>query len=81
MDLLTVLEGPGIAMTNELSPREREILIMLANGHTTVTAARELGLTVQTVKNHLQRAYYKLHARNRQQAFLEMGWLSPPEIR
>jgi DNA-binding CsgD family transcriptional regulator len=51
-----------------LTAREREILALLADGHTTAAIASELGITPGTVKTHLTSAYRKLGARNRVQA-------------
>lgn len=65
---------------NRLSPRELQILVLLANGHTVDTAAAELGLSSQTVKNHLGSVYRKLRVSNRYGAFLELGWLTPPDL-
>jgi DNA-binding CsgD family transcriptional regulator len=44
----------------ELSPRERQIAVMAAAGHPSKLIARDLGLSVRTVSNHLQNAYLKL---------------------
>jgi DNA-binding CsgD family transcriptional regulator len=48
-----------------VTPREREILELVAGGErTTVTAAR-VGITENTVKSHCTSAYTKIGARNR----------------
>ncbi|MEQ1699623.1 MAG: LuxR C-terminal-related transcriptional regulator [Ilumatobacteraceae bacterium] len=45
---------------DELSPRERQIAVLAAAGHPSKLIARDLGLSVRTVSNHLQNAYLKL---------------------
>ena len=43
-----------------LSPREREILLLLADGETTATAANRLGVCESTVRTHVERMRSKL---------------------
>jgi DNA-binding NarL/FixJ family response regulator len=52
----------------ELSPRERETLRLIADGHNSKSAAQELSLSFETVKDHLQAARWKLGARTTAQA-------------
>lgn len=54
----------------ELSPRQREILALAAQGQTSEQIGQELGISGATVKNHLTRAYERLGARSRTQAVL-----------
>ncbi len=56
--------------TGILTPREREVLQAIAEGHSTKDAARTLFISVKTVKNHLASIYEKLDARDRTQAVL-----------
>jgi DNA-binding NarL/FixJ family response regulator len=51
-----------------LSPREREILQLLAGGHSNATAARELWISEETVKSHVKHVLAKLAADTRTQA-------------
>ena len=51
-----------------LTKRQREILQLLANGESTTVAARELGLSEETVKTHIKTALARLGARNRTHA-------------
>lgn len=51
-----------------LSPREKEVLAQLAKGQSTKEIARDLKLSPETVKDHLERLYAKLEARNRVEA-------------
>jgi DNA-binding CsgD family transcriptional regulator len=53
---------------DELSVRELEILGLVAGGARTRDIAQRLGITENTVKSHLTRAYRKIGARNRVQA-------------
>jgi DNA-binding NarL/FixJ family response regulator len=53
-----------------LSKREREVLEAIASGLNTKEAARQLFISVKTVKNHLASIYEKLDARDRTQAIL-----------
>ena len=51
-----------------LSPREREVLVLLAEGRTNREIASALSITLATVKSHLVRIYAKLEASNRNEA-------------
>lgn len=52
----------------ELTPREKTVLRLLVQGLSTKEMAQELGLSPDTVKDHLERLYGKLSARNRVEA-------------
>jgi two-component system nitrate/nitrite response regulator NarL len=54
-----------------LSPREREILRMTADGHSASDIASHLYLSPATVKTHLQRIYQKLEVSDRAAAVAE----------
>jgi DNA-binding NarL/FixJ family response regulator len=51
-----------------LSPRERQVLALVARGQTNREAARELGIGEQTVKTLLARTYAKLGVNRRSEA-------------
>jgi DNA-binding CsgD family transcriptional regulator/pimeloyl-ACP methyl ester carboxylesterase len=51
-----------------LSPRELEVLRLLAGGRSTREIGRELVLTVRTVERHISNIYRKIGAHNRAQA-------------
>jgi two-component system response regulator DevR len=51
-----------------LTRREREILELVAEGHSNAQLARMLWVTEQTVKFHLSNIYRKLHVSNRTEA-------------
>jgi DNA-binding NarL/FixJ family response regulator len=56
-----------------LSPRETEILRLLARGHTNKEMARELTIGEKTVKTHVSRVLGKLDVQSRTQAALYAG--------
>ena len=57
---------PGDA--EDLSPREREVLELLARGYLYKEIAGLLQISVQTVNTYIRRIYEKLHVRSRAQA-------------
>jgi DNA-binding CsgD family transcriptional regulator len=57
-----------VFLSNILSPRLRECLILAREGHTAVEIAYILGLSFRTVNQYLSDAYKRLGARNRMQA-------------
>ncbi|HEY3368780.1 MAG TPA: response regulator transcription factor [Symbiobacteriaceae bacterium] len=60
--------GPEASRLGDLTPRESEILKLVAHGLTNREIADRLHLTEGTVKNHMSAVYAKLHARDRAQA-------------
>ncbi|HYI64968.1 MAG TPA: response regulator transcription factor [Allosphingosinicella sp.] len=59
-----------------LSPRECEILELLASGQSNKEMARSLGISPNTVKTHVARIYEKLEVQKRVQAIEKARWLS-----
>jgi PAS domain S-box-containing protein len=53
-----------------LTQREREVLKYLAMGHSTREIAQQLSISVNTVRNHVQRVLQKLNARSRLEAVI-----------
>jgi DNA-binding NarL/FixJ family response regulator len=51
-----------------LSPREQEIVHLLAQGHLYKEIANQLGRSVETVRTHIRNIYDKLHVRSRTEA-------------
>ena len=66
------------APVNPLSPREIEILQLVALGKRNQEIAAELGISIQTVKNHISAVLHKLGVPNRTRAStyaVRQGWL------
>lgn len=59
---------PPRGRRGKLTRRQRQILQLLANGGSTTLAARELGLSEETIKTHTKNAVARLEARNRTHA-------------
>ncbi len=59
---------PPSGSRGKLTRRQREILQLLADGGSTTVAARELGLSEETVKTHTKNVLARLGARNRTHA-------------
>jgi DNA-binding CsgD family transcriptional regulator len=59
-----------------LSPRECEILELLASGQSNKELARTLGISPNTVKTHVARVYEKLEVDRRVQAIEKARWLA-----
>jgi DNA-binding NarL/FixJ family response regulator len=66
--LLRELITPHDSPIEPLSEREREVLVLLAQGHSNREIAEQLVLAEGTVKNHVSNILGKLQAENRTQA-------------
>jgi two-component system, NarL family, response regulator NreC len=55
--------GPA-GMKRALTPRENEILVLLAEGQSNKSAAEQLGISVRTVEGHRARLMMKLELEN-----------------
>ena len=60
--------APSAADDAELSPREREVLELLARGYLYKEIAESLEISLPTVNTYIRRIYEKLHVRSRAQA-------------
>lgn len=59
---------PASTEGEELSPREHEVLNLLARGYLYKEIAESLNISVPTVNTYIRRIYEKLHVRSRAQA-------------
>jgi DNA-binding NarL/FixJ family response regulator len=59
-----------------LTPRQRDVLGLLLKGHPNKLIARELGLSVETVKDHVAAVLRALNVSSRTQAVLAVGQMS-----
>lgn len=57
----------------ELTPREQEVLALVAEGLSNQQVARRLGIRPRTVEKHLEHAYLKLGVDNRTAAVRRPG--------
>jgi DNA-binding NarL/FixJ family response regulator len=64
-----------------LSPREQEVLDLLARGYLYKEIADRLNISVPTVNTYVRRIYEKLHVRSRGQAVAKYAHLSGSEKR
>jgi DNA-binding NarL/FixJ family response regulator len=64
-----------------LSPREREVLDMLARGFLYKEIAEALKISIRTVDTYIRRIYEKLHVRSRSQAVAKYVNLPPAHLR
>ncbi len=62
------VRGSVVAQTEALSPREQEVLTLLAEGFLYKEISDKLDINVTTVRTHLRRIYEKLHVRSRTEA-------------
>jgi DNA-binding NarL/FixJ family response regulator len=81
--MLTTLQAArdnAPAATSDLTPRQTDVLQLLAEGLTSKEIADRIGLSTRTVEMHVSRLLQRLHCRTRPEAIrtaLERGWLQP----
>jgi DNA-binding NarL/FixJ family response regulator len=70
-----VVRGKALPDTglNLLSDREREVLILLSQGHTNLEIAQALTVSVNTVKKHVQSIFTKLNVNSRAAAVAKIA--------
>lgn len=82
MQLVKDGSGAGQDALAILSPQERKVLALIAEGHTNKEVGNELGLAEKTVKNYLSNVFEKLHVSRRSQAaamFVRESRGTPPQ--
>lgn len=55
----------------ELTPREAEVLALVAKGYINKEIADQLGISLETVRSYLKNTYEKLHVRSRTEAAMK----------
>jgi DNA-binding NarL/FixJ family response regulator len=65
--------SPQSTEADNLAPREREVLDLLAGGYVYKEIAEQLGIGIETVKTYVKSTCKKLHVRNRIEAVARFG--------
>jgi DNA-binding NarL/FixJ family response regulator len=60
--------APAVEPTEDLSPREQEVLDLLSQGFMYKEISDKLGISFETVRTYIRRIYEKLHVRTRTEA-------------
>lgn len=80
----TLPSGPiGLQPRPQLTPRQHEVLELIAAGHSTDEIARGLTLSNETVRNHLRNLFTELHVHTRVEAIAtaqRLGLLALPVL-
>jgi DNA-binding NarL/FixJ family response regulator len=79
---VTTAQEINFAVFSPLSEREIEVLDKIASGSSNKESAEGLGISTQTVKNHISSILRKLSLNDRTQAViyaLRRGWIDSPE--
>jgi DNA-binding NarL/FixJ family response regulator len=63
----------GDTELNRLTPREREVVILIARGHTYREASTELGISIKTLESHMSSIFRKLGVASRHQLAAQFG--------
>jgi len=70
MRQFSALPGKQTPLVDDLTPREIEVLELIAGGRSNKEIAEALSLSEKTVKNHINNIFSKLHVCDRSQAML-----------
>jgi DNA-binding NarL/FixJ family response regulator len=73
--------SPSPAEPDNLSPREREVLELLARGYLYKEIADALHISVPTVNTHIRRIYEKLQVHSRSQAVAKCAYIPMGDTR
>lgn len=70
---------------NALTPREKQIAYLAAQGMTNRQIGAETGLSINTISNHLKRVYAKLDVQSRTELawrlqYLDVNTNDPPDV-
>lgn len=80
--LVQSARSPENGVAGPLTAREREVVQLMVDGVSTAGIARELGVSVNTVRNHTQSVLRKLNAHSRLEAAaaaVRLGLARPPQ--
>src|ERR1051325_4040268 len=73
------IQQPAADM-DKLTPREQEVLALLAKGHLYKEIGDQLGISINTLRNRLRAIYEKLHVHSRTEAAMKfVGANKEPE--
>jgi DNA-binding NarL/FixJ family response regulator len=70
-----------VVLPDDVTPREREVLALVAAGHTNAEIAAQLCISIGTAKTHVARLLSKLDARDRVQLVILAHGLAPASSR
>ena len=77
-------EPDGLRPEPQLTPRQREILELMASGLSTSEIAAKLTISTETVRNHVRSVLRELHVHTRLEAIAaarRVGLLAPPALK
>ncbi|HYJ45817.1 MAG TPA: response regulator transcription factor [Pyrinomonadaceae bacterium] len=60
--------GPPEKLDQQLTPQEKRLLALLAEGHSYNVAAERLNISINTVRNYIRSIYEKLHVHSKSEA-------------
>lgn len=60
--------GPSLPPTTSLTSNEQHLLWLLSQGHSYESSARQMNISINTVRNYIRSIYEKLHVRSRSAA-------------
>jgi DNA-binding NarL/FixJ family response regulator len=71
---------PPTGPLSKLTPREREVVVLIARGYSYVETAREMGISVKTLETHMGHIFTKLGIASRHQLSNFMPGLLHPDL-
>jgi PAS domain S-box-containing protein len=83
-DVTSPATEAAVALDPQLTPRQREILDLIASGHSTSEIARMLTLSRETVRNHVRSVLAAFNVHTRVEALAaarRVGLLAPPALK
>ena len=66
------LMGPATEEANDLSPREQQVLTLLASGYIYKEIGDKLHIGAETVRTYVKNICYKMHVRSRVEAVAKL---------